>query len=177
MITPEIRQFVRIRAGYACEYCGVTEESTGAELTIDHNRPQTKDGGDEPDNLIYGCARCNQHKATYWPSQPTVIPLWNPRITPASEHFLELDNGFLSPLTETGKQTIQTFRLNRLPLVKHRLYKLTTRRKAALLNRHREIVESILLTQRLQELSLQEQYSLAKELKVILQELIEGDSL
>lgn len=176
MITDEMRQLVRVRAGYACEYCGVTEESTGAELTIDHYHPRAKGGSDELDNLVYCCHRCNEHKATYWPAQATTTPLWNPRTTPAMEHFLELENGYLSPLSETGKQTIKTLRLNRLPLVKYRLRKSKAKRKTALLQRHREIIEFTLLTQRLQELSLQEQQALAKELKVILQELIEGDS-
>ncbi len=35
-ITADIRQQVRQRAGCACEFCGVTEESAASELTIDH---------------------------------------------------------------------------------------------------------------------------------------------
>jgi hypothetical protein len=31
-----LRQLVRERARFMCEYCGVTEASTAAELTIDH---------------------------------------------------------------------------------------------------------------------------------------------
>lgn len=41
-ITADIRQQVRQRAGCACEFCGVTEESAASELTIDRlrlNRP------------------------------------------------------------------------------------------------------------------------------------------
>lgn len=43
-ITADIRQQVRQRAGCACEFCGVTEESAASELTIDHYQPQAKGG-------------------------------------------------------------------------------------------------------------------------------------
>lgn len=32
---------VRERAGYACEYCGVTESEARGLLTIDHYRPKS----------------------------------------------------------------------------------------------------------------------------------------
>jgi hypothetical protein len=39
-ISPELRQYVRKRADFACEYCGVSEIDSGGELTIDHYCPQ-----------------------------------------------------------------------------------------------------------------------------------------
>jgi hypothetical protein len=35
---------VRLRAKFACEYCGVTEADTGGELTIDHFQPDIRGG-------------------------------------------------------------------------------------------------------------------------------------
>jgi len=109
----EIRQQVRRRANFACEFCGVSETDTGGELTIDHFCPQSKGGDDSLDNLLYSCVRCNQYKLDYWPDSPAEPMLWRPRHEPASLHFLELDDGALYPLTETGAFTLRRLRLNR----------------------------------------------------------------
>ncbi len=34
-----MRELVRQRAHFACEFCGVTETDVGGELTIDHFQP------------------------------------------------------------------------------------------------------------------------------------------
>ncbi|WP_169314577.1 HNH endonuclease [Thiothrix nivea] len=79
-ITAETRLLVRERAGFACEFCGVTETDTAAELTVDHYQPQAKGGSDDPDNLIYSCTKCNAFKSDYWPDSDVQPVLWNPRI-------------------------------------------------------------------------------------------------
>ncbi|MBM3143680.1 MAG: HNH endonuclease [Chloroflexi bacterium] len=96
-ITAETREWVRQRANYACEFCGVTETDAGGELTIDHFRPITKGGDDGPENLLYRCHRCNQYKLDYWSSHHDEPSLWNPRREPAAQHFLPLDDGTLHP--------------------------------------------------------------------------------
>lgn len=111
-ITDEIREQVRRRADFACEFCGVTETDTGGELTVDHFQPKAKGGADSLDNLLYCCARCNQYKLDYWPMHADDPALWNPRREPASLHFLELDDGTLQPLTTTGAFTLKRLRLN-----------------------------------------------------------------
>ncbi|WGZ92551.1 MAG: HNH endonuclease [Candidatus Thiothrix putei] len=82
-ITADIRQQVHQRAGCACEFCGVTEESAASELTIDHYQPQAKGGSDDIENLVYSCPKCNNFKSDDWPvdDQPA---LWNPRVDPAT---------------------------------------------------------------------------------------------
>lgn len=60
-ITVDARQQVRERAGFACEFCGVTETDTAGELTIDHYQPQAKGGSDDLGNLIYSCIKCNSY--------------------------------------------------------------------------------------------------------------------
>jgi hypothetical protein len=139
-VSKEIREFVRQRAGCACEFCGVSETDTGGELTLDHYHPQTKGGTDEKENLLYCCARCNLYKHDYFPAMPSDPKLWNPRIEPASTHFLELEDGSLSPLTPTGAFTLQRLRLNRPPLVAHRLLKRKSNEESYLLNRYRELL-------------------------------------
>lgn len=65
-ITKEVRELVRLRAEYSCEFCGITETDCGGELTVDHFRPTAKGGNDDPDNLIYCCSRCNLYKLDYY---------------------------------------------------------------------------------------------------------------
>ena len=141
--TPDVRDQVRRRADFACEFCGVTETDVGGELTLDHFQPKTKGGADGLDNLLYCCARCNQYKLAYWPTHSPDPSLWNPRQEPASTHFLELDDGTLQPLTTSGAFTLKRLRLNRPPLVAHRLRKQRQAEDARLLTRWRDLVESL----------------------------------
>ncbi len=168
-ITPDIRQQVRQRANFACEFCSVTEADTAGGLTIDHYQPQTKGGNDEPDNLIYSCPRCNQYKSDYWPSTENDIFLWNPRQEEAKQHFLELENGMLHPLTATGTFTIKRLRLNRKPLINYRLHKKWREEELRLLTRYGELVE--LLTQLNRQISslMDEQQDLLREQRELLQ--------
>jgi beta-xylosidase-like protein/HNH endonuclease len=69
-ISADTRRQVRERAGFACEYCGVSETDAGGELTIDHFQPRTCGGTDDTENLLYCCHRCNEYKAGYWPERP-----------------------------------------------------------------------------------------------------------
>ena len=48
---------VRLRANFACEYCGVTETDTGGLLTVDHYQPRAHGGSDDLGNLVYCCHR------------------------------------------------------------------------------------------------------------------------
>ncbi len=148
-ITTTIREQVRQRADFACEYCGVSETDAGGQLTIDHFRPIAKEGDDSYDNLIYCCVRCNQYKLDFWSAVPTAPRLWNPRNDPISQHFFELDDGILLPTTEVGAFTLRRLRLNRRPLVMHRLRERQLAREARLLIHYRELARTThqLLTQ------------------------------
>ncbi len=137
----EVRERVRLRAGQACEFCGVHETDVGGELTIDHFQPKTKGGGDDLDNLLYCCIRCNQHKHDYWPAGSGDPGLWNPRREAADEHFLVLDDGTLRPLTPTGAFTLDRLRLNRSPLVAYRWRRRRDERREQLLRRYQDMNE------------------------------------
>jgi hypothetical protein len=91
--------------------------------------------------------------------------LWNPCREPASQHFLELDDGTFYPLTATGAFTLRRLRLNRLPLVAHR-------QRKRLLTRYRDLVKVLeqLLTQ--QSILMEEQQRLLKEQRQLLQLLL-----
>jgi hypothetical protein len=140
-ITAELREQIRQRANYACEYCGVSETDMGGELTVDHFRPLIHGGDDSPDNFIYCCTRCNQYKADYWQTRSDDPALWNPRREPFSNHLLELHDGTLYPLTPTGAFTLKRLRFNRAPLVAYRLRKRKQTEETRLLNRYRELVQ------------------------------------
>lgn len=140
-ITGEIRDQVRQRANHTCEFCGVTETDVGGKLTVDHFQPMAKGGDDSLENLVYCCARCNQYKLDYWPTHSDDPMLWNPRHESASQHFLELDDGTLYPLTATGAFTLKRLRLNRPPLVTHRLCRRQQTEEIRLLTRYRDLVQ------------------------------------
>jgi len=142
-ISTDIRRLVRERASYSCEFCGVTEIDAGGELTIDHFHPKSKGGGDDPDNLVYSCARCNQYKGDYWSCSTIAPQLWNPRKEPASRHFLELDNGVLMGLTEVGIVSIERLRLNRPLLIRNRKRRQQRVEYELLFKRYRDLIDLI----------------------------------
>jgi 5-methylcytosine-specific restriction endonuclease McrA len=57
-IRPATRVAIYLRDGLACAYCTKTIDD-GAELTLDHCTPRSKDGGNEVTNLLTVCHRCN----------------------------------------------------------------------------------------------------------------------
>ena len=171
-IPDEIREQVRRGANFACEFCGVTETDAGSELTVDHFQPRTRGGDDSLDNLLYCCPRCNQYKLDYWPTHPAGLILWNPRREPESQHFLELDDGTLHPLTAVGIFTLKRLRLNRPPLVACRLRKRQQSEEIRLMTRYRELVR--LLEQLNTQLSalMEEQRQLLEEQRELLRLLL-----
>ncbi len=100
------------------------------------------------------------------------ILLWDPRREPAAQHFLELDDGTLHPLTATSAFTLRRLRLNRPPLVTHRLRKRQAAEELRLLTRYRDLVKLVeeLLAQ--QAALMEEQRELLKEQRELLQLLI-----
>ncbi|MEZ4660377.1 MAG: HNH endonuclease signature motif containing protein [Caldilineaceae bacterium] len=114
------REFLRRRAQFACEYCGVREADVGNALTIDHFRPRSVGGTDDLENLIYSCVACNQYMHNYWAESTSEPQLWNPRQDPFARHFIQLNDGTLQPLTKTGAFSLQLLHLNRSPLIEYR---------------------------------------------------------
>jgi hypothetical protein len=140
MVSAEVREQVRQRAGFACEYCRVTETDAAGELAIDHFRPRIEGGTDELDNLLYCCFRCNLYKADYWPGPGGGPGLWNPRIDARDVHLLTLMDGRLYPVTPTGEFTLRRLRLNRAPLIAHRLQQRVRGEEDRLLRRYRDLL-------------------------------------
>jgi hypothetical protein len=169
----QTREFVRRRAGFVCEYCGISETDAGGELTIDHYQPVSKGGTDDPDNLIYCCNRCNQHKGDYWPEQPSEIRLWHPGSERPSLHFLELSDGTLRPLSPTGSFTLHRLRLNRDQLITHRLQLRKTARRERDIAAYEQLIEQISAIISRHLALKQEKQGLASELHELLKLFIE----
>jgi hypothetical protein len=171
-LTTDIREHVRERAGFACEFCGVTETDTGGQLTIDHFQPKAKGGDDSLDNLLYCCPRCNQYKLDYWPTRPEEPALWNPRHKPAAQHFLELDDGTLHPLTPIGAFTLRRLRLNRPPLVAYRLRRRQQAEETRLLTRYRDLIQLLEHLNAQLSVLMEEQRELLEEQRALLRLLL-----
>lgn len=122
-VTPSwLRERVRERFASRCGYCGVDDTSTGASLTVDHHRPRSQGGGENEENLVYTCPRCNEHKGAYWHEQhPPHRPLLHPGRDDLTLHLRAEDDGRLTARTLEGAFFIEKLRLNRAPLVAHRL--------------------------------------------------------
>jgi hypothetical protein len=171
--SPTVRGAVRQRAGFACEFCGVTEDDAGGELVIDHYQPRARGGPNDLDNLLYCCFRCNLYKADYWPATADAPPLWNPRREPRSAHMVELADGTLGPLTRTGIFTVQRLRLNRPPLIAHRRRKRDEADAQRLLEHSLDIARVLVRLQEVQAALLAEQSRLLDEQRALLRALLE----
>ncbi len=173
MSIPEaVREQVRQRAGFACEYYGATETDTAGQLTLDHFRPRAKGGSDAPGNLVYCCHRCNEYKSDYWPQTPDAQALWNPRQEAAQNHFLELADGSLHALDATGELTLSRLRLNRPALIAHRLQQRQSREEQRLLTRLHDMVALFGQGQRQQTILLQEHRDLLQQQLRVMQALL-----
>jgi hypothetical protein len=113
------RQALRERYRFRCGYCGTCEVDAGGELTVDHFQPQSAGGADTPDNWVYACITCNDHKADYW--QPAAVQrILHPERDPMAEHIHVSDDGHWIPLTEVARFHVERLRLNRPQLIAQR---------------------------------------------------------
>jgi HNH endonuclease len=117
-VTRTEKQALRERFQFACGYCGVTEASVGAELTLDHFQPRVAGGAESVENYVYACAACNSFKSDWW---STVGPnLLHPLRDSLPEHIQETTEGVLESITDQGQIFIDLLHLNRPELVLHR---------------------------------------------------------
>lgn len=69
------RKNILRRDNYRCQYCG----ARAPDLTIDHVIPKSRGGGDEWENLVAACIRCNNRKGSRTPEEARMILLSEPR--------------------------------------------------------------------------------------------------
>lgn len=117
MISDIVRQFVKQRAGYRCEYCLSHQAYVYGKFQIDHILPIALGGADDEDNLCLACELCNQFK---WMRTSGVdwltgerFKLFNPRQQIWSEHFSWSEDGAeIIGMTPCGRVTVDVLRMN-----------------------------------------------------------------
>lgn len=60
-IRQEKRLAIYMRDGMACMYCGLSIEE-GAQLSLDHIEPRSRDGSNSESNLVTSCVKCNSSR-------------------------------------------------------------------------------------------------------------------
>lgn len=130
-ISEEVREHVRRRAGFFCEYCHTNERWQYVRFTIDHIFPNEDDS---LENLALACFHCNRRKSNKTSvrdeKSEKEIPLYNPRTDDWKNHFAWSDDRItIISKTETGRITIDLLELNRERI-------LQIRRADVAINRH-----------------------------------------
>ncbi|MBD2162586.1 HNH endonuclease [Limnothrix sp. FACHB-1083] len=116
-IPKEIRQKVRERASYLCEYCHSLEEASAARFEIDHINPRSRGGADDLENLALACQRCNGYRYNFTegfdPQSQASVALFNPRLQQWNDHFAWQDGGLvIQGKTPIGRATCDRLDLN-----------------------------------------------------------------
>lgn len=111
-----VRQFVRERAGFRCEYCKLSQvEGATIRFHIEHVRPRQHGGDESIQNLALACSNCNWNKgpnlSAIDPRSNVVTRIYHPRIDLWSEHFA-LDGLEVVGLTDVGRATVRLLRMN-----------------------------------------------------------------
>ncbi|MEB3355143.1 MAG: HNH endonuclease [Synechococcales bacterium] len=116
-ISDELRQAIRERANYLCEYCHSPERLSANRFTIDHIIPKSLSGSDNLNNLALACRRCNERRYNFVagvdPETQEIVPLFNPRQQMWKDHFVWLDHGVvIQGITPIGRATCIRLDLN-----------------------------------------------------------------
>ena len=116
-ISDALKQAVRKRANYICEYCHSSEQLSANRFTVDHISPKSLGGSDDFDNLALACRRCNERRYNFIagidPETQEIAPIFNPRQQEWEEHFAWLNQGILiEGITPIGRATCIRLDLN-----------------------------------------------------------------
>lgn len=116
-VSDSLRQAVRTRAGYRCEYCQTSEWLAGQRFHLDHIIPLVEGGLTTEDNLCLACPMCNGSKLHRVdgidPETGLYSSLFHPRRQVWAEHFKWSEDGLtVVGLTPSGRATVETLRLN-----------------------------------------------------------------
>ncbi|QHV00076.1 HNH endonuclease [Synechocystis sp. CACIAM 05] len=116
-ISEDLKQAIRQRARYICEYCHSPERLSANRFTIDHVIPKSLGGSDTFDNLALACRRCNERRynfvASIDPQTKSIVAIFNPRQQNWAEHFIWTNRGIIiQGTTPTGRATCIRLDLN-----------------------------------------------------------------
>ena len=125
-ISRALRQSVRQRASFCCEYCLSQWKYCPDPLSVEHIVPRAGGGADDDANLALSCQGCNGHKhvavSAIDPVTEREVPLYHPRRDVWSDHFA-WSAGFTEIIgkTPTGRATVERLHLNRESLANLRI--------------------------------------------------------
>jgi len=110
-----LRNLVKERANYRCEYCLFPESAALVAYHVDHIVAEKHGGLTKADNLANACALCNARKGSDLtsidPFTKEIVPLYHPRQDKWTSHF-RLSGAEFVPLTPVGRVTLQLLQLN-----------------------------------------------------------------
>lgn len=116
-IPPTLREQVRRRANYRCEYCYTPEWLIGAEHEVDHIMPRALEGATTAANLCLACASCNGNKQTKVDGIDVQtgerVMLFHPRQQRWHDHFVwSADGTQIIGTTSYGRTTVEVLKMN-----------------------------------------------------------------
>ncbi|MGA1621510.1 MAG: HNH endonuclease [Synechocystis sp.] len=117
MSDKKLRNQVRERANFLCEYCHSPEEASAALFEIDHIRPRSLGGDDSLDNLALACQRCNRYRYNFVtgvdPQTNRIAQIFNPRTSVWNSHFIWTSDGLkIIGTTPIGRVTCRRLDFN-----------------------------------------------------------------
>lgn len=113
-IPVDLRQLVRERANYICEYCLAFEGHSFVKFQIEHIISLKHGGLTKEDNLALSCFTCNNNKGTDIGTildDEHFVRFYHPRKDRWKAHF-ELEGHLILPKTGIGEATIKILGLN-----------------------------------------------------------------
>ena len=114
-LTEQQKKEVARRAKQCCEYCQSQARFSPDPFSIEHIKPRSRGGTDEPSNLAFSCQGCNNHKYTSVeaidPISGETVQLFDPRRQKWNDHFVwNADQRIVLGLTPVGRATVQKLR-------------------------------------------------------------------
>lgn len=124
-LATQLRELVRQRAAYLCEYCKTNERWQYVRFTIDHVVPVRAGGSDAFENLALACFHCNRRKSNRQtaidPVTSEEVRLFNPREDDWLNHFSWSSDGLeILARTAAARATIELLEMNRARIVEIR---------------------------------------------------------
>jgi HNH endonuclease len=132
-ISVQLQREIRARFTNCCAYCLTAELLTATTFEFDHILPRSLGGETALGNLCLACPSCNRYKADRQnivvsedsalenPVTVRSVPLFHPQLQVWNEHFSwNEDASEIISITDIGRVTINTLKMNRPQLVRVR---------------------------------------------------------
>jgi hypothetical protein len=113
-----LRQVIKLRANYLCEYCLCSEYFSPDPFECDHIIPVAKEGSDDLDNFASFYSGCNGYKGdateTIDHASGRMVSIYNPRNHIWKEHFCWNETyTLIIGISSIRRATVTKLKLNR----------------------------------------------------------------